>query len=293
MKKVFVFAVGALVSVASSQAADIVWVSFHPSDSVPAAEAAAAGFTSAPDAGYTQLLTAIGHSVTRYVSTGTPDTSLLNAADLVILSRSVPSGDYQDDPETAAWNGITAPMMIINGYVLRNSRLGYTTGATIPDTAGTVSLAITEPSHPIFAGLTLNPDNTMATPYATAVSFSGTVQRGISVNTDPVAGGGQILATMATVGDPAFGGMVIGEWQAGATLGNSPPDTLGGHRLVMLTGSREASGLTSQGAGIYNLAADGGQVFLNAVDYMAVPEAPTGVLLTLGGLTLLLWRRRA
>ena len=76
-------------------------------------------------------------------------------------------------------------------------------------------------------------------------------------------------------------------------MGNSPPDTLGGHRLVMLTGSREASGLTSQGAGIYNLAADGGQVFLNAVDYMAVPEAPTGVLLTLGGLTLLLWRRRA
>ena len=39
--------------------------------------------------------------------------------------------------------------------------------------------------------------------------------------------------------------------------------------MVFLTGSREADGLTSQGAGIYDLTADGAQLFQNAVHYMA------------------------
>jgi len=89
------------------------------------------------------------------------------------------------------------------------------------------------------------------------------------VNTDPLAGGGTNLATIGTAGDPALGGMVIGEWQAGAKMGNAAGDTLGGHRLVFLTGSRERDGLTSQGSGIYDLTDDGAKLFLNAVNYMA------------------------
>lgn len=291
MKRTVVSLLLVLASISSTQAANIFWVSFHPSDDTPSAAAAAAGFTQAPDAGYTQLLRNAGHTVTRVLSSGTPNTALLNAADLVIISRSVPSGDYQDDPETAAWNGISAPMMVLGGYVLRNSRLGYTTGSTIPDTASTVTLTLTDPNHPIFEGLPLGANNTMATPYATPLSFNGTVQRGISVNTDPLAGNGKVLATVATQGDPAFGGMVIGEWQAGATMATSPADTLGGHRLVFLTGSRE-QGITSEGAGIYDLTADGSQLFLNAVNYMAIPEPSTVLLLTLGAGLVLSVRRR-
>jgi hypothetical protein len=63
--------------------------------------------------------------------------------------------------------------------------------------------------------------------------------------------------------------MVIGEWQAGATMGNSTADSLAGHRLVFLSGSRE-QGITSQAAGIYDLTGDGARMFLNAVEYMAV-----------------------
>src|SRR6185436_1408150 len=87
----------------------------------------------------------------------------------------------------------------------------------------------------------------------------------------PVAGGGTILATVRTAGDAALGGMVIGEWQAGATMATSPADTLGGHRLVILTGSRESAtpALTSEGAGIYDLEPDGARLLLNAVNYMA------------------------
>ena len=254
----------------------IAWVSFHPGDDTPATDAATAGFTRAPDVGYTELLASRNYAVTRIVTSGTPDTALLNTFDLVIISRSVPSGDYQDPPETLAWNtSLTAPTMIMGGYVLRNSRLGFTTGGTIPDTAGTITLKVNEPAHPIFAGVALDANNVMVNPYANLVTWNNTVQRGISVNTDPIAAGGKILATVGTAGDPAFGGMIIGEWPAGAVTANARGDVLGGRRLVFLSGSREASGLTSQGAGIYDLTEDGAKLFLNAVQYMiAPPPAP-------------------
>jgi hypothetical protein len=269
MKRLTLVLLCTLLAIISSQAANIYFVSFHSADGTPSAAAATAMFTNAPDVGYTQLLAANGHTVTRVVSSDAPDTNLLNAADLVIISRSVPSGNFELDPETAAWNGITAPMMILGGYVLRNSRLGFTTGTTIPDVnSNPVRLTVNNPAHPIFAGVALDGANTMVNPYAVIVTHTNWTQRGISVNNNPVAGGGTILATVGTAGDPAFGGMVIGEWQAGAVLGNSPPDTLGGHRLVLLTGSRESAGLTSEGSGIYDLDTDGAQLFLNAVTYM-------------------------
>lgn len=248
--------------------AKIAWVSLHSASDAPSSAAAAAGFTQAPDVAYTDLLTANGHQVTRIVTSGTPDAALLNAFDLVIISRSVPSGDYQDPPETLAWNGITAPMMILDGYVLRNSRLGFTTGGTMVDTVGPVRLTVNEPNHPVFSGIGLDAVQTMVNPYADVVTFNGTGQRGISVNTDAIAGGGTVLATIGTADDPTVGGMVIGEWQAGATLGNGAADTLAGHRLVFLTGSRE-QGITAEGAGIFDLNPDGAKLFLNAVNYMA------------------------
>ncbi len=253
--------------------AKIAWVSFHSGDNTPAADAATAGFTEAPDVGYTKLLMDAGHAVTRVVTSGTPDTAMLNTFDLVIISRSVPSGDYQDPPETAAWNGITAPTIVMGGYVLRNSRLGYTTGATIPDTAGTISLKVNNAAHPIFAGVALDTQGVMVNPYANRVTFTNAVQRGISVNNNTVAGDGVVLAVVATAGDPAVNGMIIGEWQKGATMATAAGDKLGGHRLVLLSGSREADGLTSQGSGIFDLTDDGKKLFLNAVKYMTEPPA--------------------
>jgi hypothetical protein len=191
----------------------------------------------------------------------------------------VPSGDYQDPAETAAWNNITAPTMIMGGYIMRANRLGFTVSNTIPDTAGTVRLSVNAPTHPIFAGVALDAGNVMVNPFAALATFTNTTQRGISVNTDAAAGGGQVLATVGTAGDPAAGGMVIGEWPAGAVMLNRG-DTLGGPRLVFLSGSREASGLTSEGAGIYDLGADGATLFLNAVAYMTTPR-PQGPDLTI------------
>jgi hypothetical protein len=247
----------------------IAWVSFHGADDAPSAGAAGNGFTEAVDKEYTDLLKANGYDVMRVITSSTPDADLLNAADLVIISRSVASGGYQN-AGADNWNAITAPMIITGGYVIRSSRMGYTTGSTIPDTAGDITLAVTDPNHPIFAGIDLA-DGITVNAFAGIVSYDdGTLCRGISVNTDPINAEGTLLATVATEGDPAVGGMMIGEWQAGATLthsGGAGTNILGGHRLVFLTGSRE-NGKSAETAGLYDLYEDGTTMFLNAVEYM-------------------------
>ena len=257
-------------------AANVVWVSFHAADDSPSAAAAGAGFTQAPDGDYTRLLRNAGYTVTRYVTSATPDVNLLNTFDLVIISRSVPSGNYQTPESNALWHGLTKPTMVLGGYVLRASRLGYTYGEDIPDTAGPIMLTATNPDHPIFAGVTLDASGTMSNPFADLVTYNGVVQRGISVNTSAPVDGAIVLATVATESDPAFGGMIVGEFPAGTMMGNASGDITAAKRLIFLTGSRE-QGITGDAAGIFDLEADGVRLFLNSVAYMtgtAVVEPP-------------------
>lgn len=251
------------------QGANIVWVSFHPGDDEPSAAAATAGFTNASDVAYTQLLREAGHQVTRYVTTATPDVDQLNTFDLVIISRAVPSGNYQTPESTALWHGITKPTMVLGGYIARANRLGYTTGDTIPDTAGPIRLRANNPAHPVFAGISLDASSVMSRGYSHTVTFNGTTQRGISVNNNPVPAGATVLATVGTATDPTANGMIIAEYPAGTVMGNASADTTAGKRLVLLTGSRENDGLTSEGSGIYDLEGDGARIFLNGVVYLA------------------------
>ena len=254
----------------------IIFVSFHGADDAPSAAAAAVGFTEASDKGYTDVLKANGYDVERYITTSTPDPDVLNAADLVIISRAVASSGYQNDGATA-WNNISAPMMIMGGYVLRSSRMGYTNGNDMPDTTGNIRLAVADPFHPIFAGIPLT-DGVMDNPYAAGAvplpTDPNIISRGISINNNTPNAEGTLLATISEASADAgpAGGMVIAEWPAGATLthdGGAGTDVLGGPRLVFLTGSREPDGVTGgDAAGLYDLYPDGERMFLNAVRYM-------------------------
>ena len=263
---------------------DIVFVSFHGADDTPSDGAAGAGLTEAADKAYTDLLNADAHNVTRFITTGTPDVNVLNAADLVIISRSVSSGNYSNDAATT-WNTVSAPMIIMGGYVLRSSRMGYTTGTDMPDTTGDITLTISDPTHPIFDGIKLT-DGTMNNPFAGVVTYPNdpnTLARGISINNSPVNEYGTVLATIseASADTGPVGGMVIGEWLPYTTLthsGGAGTDVLGGHRLVFLTGSRETSGISSETAGLYDLYEDGAQMLLNAVAYMVQP-VPTAAMI--------------
>jgi hypothetical protein len=126
-----------LGTAAAAPSPQITWVSFHASDA-PSTAAAGIGFTEAPDKGYTDLLKANGYAVVRYLQTGTPDLAVINASKLVIVSRSVASGSFQNE-KADTWNGVTAPMMILNGYIARKSRMGFTLAAPSRTRPGTSS----------------------------------------------------------------------------------------------------------------------------------------------------------
>ncbi len=301
-KSLFLTALIGLSAISSLSAANIAWVTVHAGDNSPTAAAATAGFTQAPDVGYTDFLAANGNTVTRIVATAAPDVAALSSYDLVIIGRSNVSGFFQTAASADAWNSISAPTIVMSGYLTRNSRLGFTTGATVPDTfifdngiTDSIRLKAANPLSPVFSGIALDVTNTMTGNFATEVTFGANVQRGISVNTDALAAGATIIATVgaSTVvpTDPALNGVTIAEWNAGATMSNGSASVLGGRRMVFFDGSREQA-ITSEGAGIFDLDADGQTMFLNAVNYMAIPEPST---LSLAGLGILglLRRRRA
>lgn len=294
----------------SAQPVKIAWVSFHAGDNAPSAGAASVGFTQAPDIGYTSLLTGAGYNVTRIVTADNFNVSSLYAYDLVIIGRSVASAHYQQANETAAWNGFTGKLIDMGGYTMRASRLGWTTGDNIPDTSGSVTLKPTG-LHPIFQGIPVDgASGNMFNPFATAITYTayGTnvTARGISVNNNTLEGGGRVLATVGTPGDPAFGGALIALWgpdwsnptadpQLGVTKINGGTDVLGGWRMAFLSGTREANGINSETAGIFDLTPDGAKLFLNSVNYFltVVPEPSSVALFAIGGLALLLRRKKA
>lgn len=296
---------GAALCATAASAANIAWVTFHATDSP--ASAAAQGVlgagADAPDKGYTDLLTANGHTVTRILTADNLDTTPLNAYDLVIIGRSINSANYQQANETLAWNTtLTKPAIVMSGYALRNVRLGLTTGGTIPDTGGAgnptgvIQLEALQPGHPVFAGVPLDASNVMVNPYTTALPTVGTtpvLQRGISVNTDPLVAGGTVLAKVATAGDGGNSGtgMIIATWPAGTVTATG--NTLTAPRMAFLSGTREGAGQSSEIAGFFDLDADGRRLFLNAVAHMAsIPEPATPTLAVMAMAGLGLFRRR-
>jgi hypothetical protein len=81
----------------------------------------------------------------------------LNAADLVIASRGMATGDY-DGAETPKWNGVTAPMICTNAWQIRTSRWKWLNNNTANKDAGAPLMLVSDPCHPIFAGLPVDAD---------------------------------------------------------------------------------------------------------------------------------------
>jgi hypothetical protein len=274
MKTHFLSAACLLAIATPAWAVNISWLSFHPTDAATT-QATAQGYTMATDQGYIDLLRGAGHTVTRF-QVQSPDAAFIDQidnADLVIASRQVLSGDWQDPPELTFWHGVSKPMMIMSGYIIRQNRLQFMAGDTIPDAAvaGPVTLTAQVPSHPIFQGITLDGSNNMNFANYPVMTPSGLAMRGISVVTGNVNGGGTVLATLGG-SDASAGAMLIGHWQAGAALG---ANTLAAQRMVFLSGTREPTAPADiQLAGVHDLTSQGNQLFLNAVCFMATCGPP-------------------
>jgi hypothetical protein len=106
-------------------------------------------------------LIARGYEVITFYNTAlelAPQASLdtLNNADLVIIGRSTASTDFQP-PHREAWNTVTAPMLLLQLWCARSSRLNWFNSdqCTHYNDIGVVMDAfIEEPGDPIFEGFT-------------------------------------------------------------------------------------------------------------------------------------------
>jgi hypothetical protein len=260
------------VFMAGARAADIIWAS-----DITDANGA--------DVGFVDLLTTAGHTVTRVDTPGTlgdTDIAQLNGADLVIVGRANGSGQFQDD-NGVIWNAqVTAPVIAMSGYVVRDNRMRWVAGDDLPD-SGPAKLRAEDPAHPIFAGVSLDATNMMVDDYNVMID------RGTSTNTN-VPVGGTVIAWNPTVSTNGVEGVAVAEWPAGATVGGD--QALAGFRMLFNAGSREADGAGVPDAGVLDLTDAGQQLFLNAVDYtLAVPE-PSSAMLLAGGLLMWAARRR-
>ncbi|MFB6318676.1 T9SS type A sorting domain-containing protein [Saccharicrinis sp. FJH54] len=171
----------------------------------------------------------------------------LNAADVVIVGRSVNSGDVINDPQSEIYRKITAPVIHTSPWVIRGDRLGYVTGGTEhqnTDDAKVVQAQIQDLSSPVFDGITNS-------------TIDWTI--GYTSNLTPETGdaGG---TTLAKTDDDRI---LLILHDANVTLPASGRTPLG-PRAYMGNGQDNVEPAT-----YWNYAEDGAKVFINLVAYMA------------------------
>ena len=170
----------------------------------------------------------------------------LNAAGLVIISRTTSSGDYTaDDTETAQWNSITTPMIVSSTHVVRSSKW------KLLDSESLLNLA------PAMMDLA---DGSQVDAMDEAVGLSSFI--------DAAPGNGTVLAT----GD---GLPWIIEWEAGVEYYDGAGQTAGGTRVFFVAGTQELVDVSNWGE--WNLTPDGEAIYLDTVDRLIAPPAPDEV----------------
>ncbi|MEN6577898.1 MAG: hypothetical protein ABFD90_16255 [Phycisphaerales bacterium] len=176
----------------------------------------------------------------------------LNAADLVIISRTTSSGNYDDSAEEiAAWNEVKAPMLNLTAYLVRNSRWKLVNNATISNISP-LMIAV-DPNHPVFAGVTLDPNGIAV--------LDPNVGTGTTSFLNTLDMGSGTLIAQGVGGDYAW----IAEWPKGEEYYAGAGQYVGGKRMMFMAGTQEV-GTTPQGA--LNLTEVGLQILANTVEYL-------------------------
>ena len=187
----------------------------------------------------------------------------LNSRDLIIAARTLRAARYDDGDEPEQWSNLATPLLCLDATATDTTDWDWFNPGSSTTYGG--KMEVLNPSHPFFAGVTLDANN--------QVDFIAGVD--VDIPTETSAGNGTLLATTVT------GELIIAEWDAGVQYYSGGPFTTGGPRVFFGAGANLGDG----GAGGLNLDATGQQIFLNIVyemlnsDYDRPPaaSAPDGI----------------
>lgn len=228
--------------------ATIVWVTENTDAATP---------PSPDDSGWTDLLEINGFNVVRRdirdLDVNPAALDELNAADLVIVSRDTNSGNYNAAAEVQIWNTqVTTPLIQLSAFLVRSNRWLWFNDTSIPASLGT-EIAVEDPDHPIFDGITLDGDDQFTISESPS-NLTGAFE----------AGNGTVLAT-----DALGGNVWIALWEEGVEFYPGSGQTAGAPRLWF------GAGITSNDPkGSENFTSAGETAFLNAVNFMIGGDFP-------------------
>ena len=196
------------------------------------------------------------------------DIAELEAADLIIASRGMSTNEYDGD-ETAKWNAITTPIICTNAWMIRTSRWVWMNSNSANKDAGSPSMLVLDPEHPIFSGIQTDQDGIVEVLDPNVASGNTSF-----LNDILDAGNGTLLATSVPgIYDTAW----IVEWPAGVEYFEGAGQVAGGPRILFMAGTQDDPYTVPDGntapVGVLNLNEAGKQMFLNAINYM-IPVKP-------------------
>lgn len=223
--------------------------------------------------------TAVGGNLTTEFAPGQSRADYLNSFDGVVVARSTTSSNFNNKGQ---WALLTTGIVFANPYATRGASGdgaglfagGIGTGVNI-DAMPDPDVTVSNSAHPIWSGV--NTTGNIANLWET---FAAATPGNIHGNGSSV-GQGVVLGSLST-SNQAF----LVAWETGSTQGTG--ETLGGRRVnfsLVGDGNNSTTNTTS-------LTADGEQAFVNAVNWVIIPEPSSAVLAITGTLMLCLRRRR-
>jgi hypothetical protein len=196
----------------------------------------------------------------------------LEAADLIIASRGMATGEYDGD-ETAKWNNLTTPIICTNAWMIRSNRWVWMNSTAANKDAGSPIMLVLEPDHPIFVDVPVDEDGLVEVLDPDVASGNTSFLNDIL---DP--GNGTLLAQSLGIYNTAW----IVEWPAGVEYYAGAGQIAGGPRLLFMAGTQDDPYLAPDGVniapvGVFNLNEAGQQLLRNALEYLlpAAPVTPT------------------
>ncbi len=213
-----------------------------------------------------------------------PKIDVLNAADLVIMSRSSNSGDYDDGDEPTMWNSVETPLIQLSSWLTRSSRWKWINSTSATKTDAATLLEAVDLDHALFDGIELaqlnivdpndlidpndpNAPIVLPDPIYGAEVLDASVGASLNsfINTVDMGNGTLIAKTYGA--DMGW----IAEWESAVEYYDGAGQVAADHRMMLCFGTQE-EGATPQGA--WNMNANGETLLRNAVAYMLYQPLP-------------------